>query len=243
MTEPSHSVLGVLRWAKAPAEVIAWAEREPFGLCLVNAIEDELPAVLDTAPSNRAVVWLLAALGVESQVLATAVGMLIESRLPPLDEPRIEHALEVSLDNLLDATRGDETLVQAKLCELLLETQRAKGEGGYRSQDERYAGACRATSVFARAAESVGAHGARMEAERLARARQTASFLGIGVSASVAHQPAVPASLGRPLSVEAAPPHELVFATEHLALALTEMEALDRASALRDELLDHLSDE
>jgi hypothetical protein len=243
MTEPSHSVVGVLRWAKAPAEVIAWAEREALGLRLVNTIEDELPALLDAAPSNRAVVWLLAALGVESQVLATAVGMLIESRLPQLEEPRLAHALEVSLDNLLDASLGDETLVQAKLCELLVEAQRAQTESGYRGHDGRYVAACRAMSVFARAAESIGAHGARMEGERLARARQTASFIGIGISAMVAHQPMVPASLARPLSVDTRPPHELVFASEHLALALTELEAFDRPNTLRDELLDHLADE
>ncbi len=244
MSEPTHSVLGVLKWANAPAEVTAWAARESFGREGIDTIEADLERILGAAPSNRAAVWLLAVVGFEAPVLATAIGMLIESRLPALAEPRLERALEVGLDNLLDPTLGDESLVQAKLCELLAADPSGRaGAGGYRSIDGRLVAACRATSVFLRAAESIGGHSARMEAERLARARQTASFVGIGVSAMVAHQHAQPASLGRPLSPSAAPPHELVFATEHLALALTEMEAFDRANVLREELIDHLADE
>lgn len=242
MTERSHSLLGVLRWAKAPGEVITWAEGEPLARSLVNEIDDGLPRLLDGAPSNRAVLWLLAVLGVEAEVLVTAVGMMLETRLPPLNEPRLAHALEVSLATLLDAGRGDECLVQVKLCELLAETPRAKGEGSYRTMGGGYAATCRAMSIFARVAESIGAHGARMEADRMARARKNAGVIGVGLGAMVVHQRTVPASLARPLSVELPPPHELVFATEHLTLVIAELETLERPSTLREELLEHLSE-
>lgn len=242
MSGTSHSVVAALRWARAPEEAVAWAEREPFGSRSPIALEDALHETLDAAPSNRAALWLLAAIGVESDVLATAVAMLLEARLAHMEEPRLSTALEVALGALVDGALGERALVQAKLCELLATSPRAKEEGGYRTHQGRYSAVCRAVGIFSRAAEAIGAFGARMEAERMARARRSANLVGIGVNATVHERPR-PATLATPLDVNLPPPHELIFATEHLVLALGELEAFEPPKSIRDELLEQLAED
>lgn len=73
MTKASHSVGGAPRRAKAP--VFVGAAREPFGAPSPLAPRMN-QATLDAAPSDRAALFRLATLGVESGVLASGVGML-----------------------------------------------------------------------------------------------------------------------------------------------------------------------
>jgi hypothetical protein len=245
---PPHSLLGVAVWAGAPEPVLRWLEKKRLAARELSELGDEANELFERAPSTSALVWILAASGFPLDRVATGLALLLEERASVLGEQALLDTLEIGLGALEDPSLGQSALVHAKKCELL-EGRDPRIDGGYRDGTDRWAVVCRGLALFARAAEALGAFVVRERTERTDRARHSANMLGmasiwVGPADQVMlpHERRRPISLARPVAVHLPAPHELVFAADHLARAMTELERLEKPTQLRDALLSELED-
>jgi len=244
---PPHSLLGILDWVGAPSSSRSWLHGEPCAVTELGALGDDLGELFEHAPSASALLWALAAAGITLERVATAVALLVEERAAELGEPPLLEALDVGLGAMEEAALGPRALALAETCEQMSERRAPRPDRSYRDGTDRRAAICRAVAHFARAGEAIGTFGVRAAFEEAERARYRTSMLGIGGIAGPPaglglQGPRPPASLARPLATHLPPPPELLDASARLAETLAALETIERPEALRDALLDELTD-